>query len=156
MGIAFGLTGRDIYLDTNIFIYAFEAYPQYIKTVKALFNAIDREDYRAFTSELTLAELLVKPLTDNNQGLVDIYLNHLQSSSHLTILPVSKNILIAAATLRAKYGSSVKLPDAIHFASALTQRCTTFISNDKRMKSLSDLTIITLDDLQKTTPDIEE
>ena len=150
MGIEAGIQGRELYLDTNIFIYAFEAFPTYLQPIHALFEAIDKGEYTAFTSELTLAELLVKPLTDNNQELVESYLDCLQASSNLTLIPVSKNVLITAAKFRSKHGPSVKLPDAIHLASALIHGCTAFISNDKRLTSLKDIAIITLADLKMT------
>ena len=60
------ITGEGLYLDTNIFIYALEGYPKFIASVRALFAAIDEGRIRAVTSELTLAESLVKPMMDGN------------------------------------------------------------------------------------------
>ena len=62
MGIMDAFRGERIYLDTNIFIYALEAYPEYVSTLTSLFAAIDEGKIRAMTSELTLAEVLIKPM----------------------------------------------------------------------------------------------
>ena len=54
------LSGR-IYLDTNIFIYALEGYRIFRTALATLFDALDRQELTAVTSELTLAEVLMKP-----------------------------------------------------------------------------------------------
>ena len=72
--------------------------------------------------------------------------NTLPATQGLTLLPVSRSILVAAANLRATFGSQVKLPDAIHLASALEQSCTTFITNDKRLKGVQGIAVVVLDD----------
>ena len=69
MGIMDVIKGERIYLDTNIFIYALEAYPEFVSALTSLFVAIDEGKLRAVTSELTLAEVLIKPMMDNNEDL---------------------------------------------------------------------------------------
>ena len=65
MGIVENIQGSRIYLDTNVFIYALEAYPEYELSLNSLFSAIDSGKLTAVTSELTLAEVLIKPMIDN-------------------------------------------------------------------------------------------
>lgn len=62
MGLMDVLVGDRIYLDTNIIIYALEGYSEYISSLEQLFTAIDEGKMGAVTSELTLAESLVKPM----------------------------------------------------------------------------------------------
>ena len=64
MGILDRIAGRRTYLDVNLFIYALEGHPQYLSVVTDLFDAIDRGSLQAVTSELSLAEALVKPRAD--------------------------------------------------------------------------------------------
>jgi predicted nucleic acid-binding protein len=66
MGILAALQGQRTYLDTNIWIYAIEGYSTYAPALTDLFSAIDSHQLQAVTSELTLAEVLVKPLIDRN------------------------------------------------------------------------------------------
>ena len=88
MGIIETITGPKIYLDTNIFIYALEGYPEYESILTSLFNLIDNGTYTAVTSELTLAEALIKPLMDNNDNLQLTYEEILQSSDSLILAPL--------------------------------------------------------------------
>lgn len=55
------IRGGRVYLDTNIFIYALEGYADFIDDLTELFASIDAGNIRAVTSELTLAEVLVRP-----------------------------------------------------------------------------------------------
>ena len=64
--IARKLPGSRIYLDANIFIYALEGYPEFLKILTELFEMIDKGNIQACSSDLTLAETLVKPMMDNN------------------------------------------------------------------------------------------
>jgi hypothetical protein len=67
-----------------------------------VFTAIDQDRFTAYTSELTLAELLVKPLLDGNQQLVDVYFKILPAIQGLSLLPVARDVLGNAARLRAQ------------------------------------------------------
>lgn len=97
------------------------------------------------TSELTLAEVLVKPIRENNAGLRDQYERILRTSRVLTVLPITRDVLVAAATLRA--GSSLKLPDAIHAATSIAANCTTHLTNDHRFASIPNLQVMLVPDL---------
>jgi predicted nucleic acid-binding protein len=97
-----------------------------------LFKLIDTGSLRAVTSELTLAETLVKPMSNKNLSLQKAYQSALQTSPGLDVRPITRDILISAAQLRADL--SVRLPDAIHIATAQAARCKTFLTNDKPLK----------------------
>jgi len=111
MGIDQILSGSHIYLDTNIFIYAMEAYPEYLRILTDLFRMIDNGKFQAFTSELTLAETLVKPMMDNNTQLQKAYQEAVQTAGFLQVVPVNREILISAARIRSQ-NAYLKLPDA--------------------------------------------
>ena len=55
------ILGRTVYLDTNIFIYAVEGYAPEEAFLRELFAALEDGRFTAVTSELSLAEVLVKP-----------------------------------------------------------------------------------------------
>jgi predicted nucleic acid-binding protein len=137
MGSLTALTGDVIYLDANIFIYALEGLPPFAAQLAALFQRFDRGELRAVTSELTLAEVLVKPVRDNNPVVRAQYDQLLRTSPALTVAPITRDLLVAAATLRAT--STLKLPDAIHAATALGLGCTTFLTNDRRFTAIQSL-----------------
>jgi predicted nucleic acid-binding protein len=76
--------------------------------------------------------LLVKPIKDENQEAIEQYKKHIQTSDFLKVKPVSREILINSASLRNQLG--LKLPDAIHMATAINQDCKTFVTNDQKLR----------------------
>ena len=111
------------------------------KSARARFlRLLDEGKVKALTSELTLAECLVKPFADRNAVAVSAYLEFLDGRQNFPVIPVSREILLAAARLRGK--KNVKLPDAIHLATAGAFGCTVFLSNDRRLRSVDDLRIL--------------
>ena len=132
MGDVAALAGKTIYLDTNVIVYAVEGFDEHQAFLNALFQLFDAGAAFALTSELTLAEALVRPLQIGRQDVVDLYLDLLQGSERLKVLPIDRPILIDAARQRAALG--IRLPDAIHVATAVAGACEVFLSNDRRLR----------------------
>jgi predicted nucleic acid-binding protein len=145
VGIIEQIAKRRTYLDVNIFIYALEAHPQYLKIVSELFAAIDHGDVRAVTSELSLGEALVKPFMDQRPDLQAAYAQAIASTSSLEVAPISRDVLIRAALIRAEHRT--RLPDAIHLATAQLSACGAFVTNDSHIPAVSGLEILQLSDL---------
>ncbi|MFB2838834.1 type II toxin-antitoxin system VapC family toxin [Floridanema evergladense] len=142
MGILDIIQGNRIYLDANIWIYALEGHPEFSQDLNQLFHSIDQGNLTAVTSEISLAEALVK--TFQNQDLVqqNAYKQFIRSSQNVSVIPVSREVLIEAAKLRAN--SNIKLPDAIHAAIALLTQCSTFLTNDRRLQQIPILSVVLL------------
>ena len=145
MAILEAITGTRVYLDTNIFIYAVEGYAKFETELNELFEAFDAGNFQAITSELTLAEVLVKPLIDNNVKARSAYENAIQSSPVLEVVPINRTILRESARLRSTI--NIRLPDAIHAATAILNGCETFLTNDKRLEALSGIDVLVLSNL---------
>jgi len=146
MGALSALAGTKIYLDANIFIYAVEGLAPFAARLAALFTRFNSGTLHAVTSDLTVAEVLVKPMRDGNTALRDTFAQMLRTSKSLTMAAVSRGILEQAAALRAT--SSLKLPDAIHAATAMDHRCTTFLANDRLFSAVPMLPVLHLSDLR--------
>jgi predicted nucleic acid-binding protein len=146
MGSLTTITGDRVYLDTNLFIYAMEGLSDVVTRLTALFQRFDRGELHAVTSELTLAECLVKPIRDGATAVRAQYERMLSSSPSLTVIPISRQILIDAATLRAR--GALKLPDAIHAATSLANGCTTHLTNDRQFVTVAPLPVLLLADLR--------
>ena len=73
MGTLNAIVPPKIYLDANIFIYALEDASGVGVKLRTLFPRFDSGELHAVTSELTLAEVLVKPIRDGNSAIVDTY-----------------------------------------------------------------------------------
>ncbi|HEX8416375.1 MAG TPA: type II toxin-antitoxin system VapC family toxin [Methylobacterium sp.] len=126
------LLGRIVYLDTNIFIYAVEGYQPEQAFMGEFLAELERGGFAAVTSEFTLAELLVKPFELGRQDVVSAYAGLLQPSDRLAVVPVDRTILVEAARQRATLG--MRMPDAIHVATALAAGCDAFLTNDRRLR----------------------
>lgn len=146
MGLSNTISGSRIYLDTNIFIYAIEGYPEYQSILTSLFRLFDEGTYSAVTSELTLAEVLIKPMKENKKEIQQLYEELLRPSDVLTISTIDRQILIDAAKIRAS-SDAILLPDAIHLASARNQNCSSFITNDKRLRKIDSFQVVILSEL---------
>jgi predicted nucleic acid-binding protein len=145
MGSLTTIAGPRIYLDTNIFIYAVEGFPPAEAQLRGLFARFDRGELHGITSELTLAEVLVKPIRDGKTAIRDSYERLLRTSNALTVAPITRSVLLDAARIRA--GTTLKLPDAIHAATATACGCTTYLTNDNRFSSVAALPVLLLPQL---------
>lgn len=148
------IKGKNIYLDANIFIYLLEGYADFMRPLGQIFDFIDSGKLKAYTSELTIAEVLIKPIVDDNKSLQQVYKDTLQSSNNLGVVPVGKDVLIAAAQLRAKSlknNNNIRLPDAIHAATANICECSTFLTNDQKLQSLSNTNVLLMSEMAKST-----
>ena len=133
MGLVETLQNKKVYLDANIFIYAIEQHKDFIEITNTLFTALDKKIFRAFTSELSIQECLVKPLQDKNTFLENSYKDLFQDKGYFLMQEIHRNILIQSAYIRAS--SKSKTPDSIHLATAEYLNCDIFITNDMRIKS---------------------
>jgi predicted nucleic acid-binding protein len=132
-------------LDTSIFIYYIGEHREWIDAVDSLFAKALSADRRLVTSELTLCETLVLPYRAADLPLVERYEQFLSRSAGLTLMPIDRSLLHAAAQLRAQY--RIKTPDAIQVAAALKGECTSFITNDRKLPEIAGLKVIQLSEL---------
>jgi predicted nucleic acid-binding protein len=128
--------GSITYLDTNIFIKAFEGRDERSRALLDLFSQEPPFGFIPFaTSELTLAELLVNPYR-RNDDVGDLERMHyetlVQPSEWLVVVPVDREVLAGAALLRSLH--PIKLPDAIHISSALKLGCTHLMTDDRGIR----------------------
>jgi predicted nucleic acid-binding protein len=96
------LGGSTVAIDTAPFIYFIEDNPAFIQLVAPFFVSLDRGEFRAVTSTITLTEVVVHPIRKDNHVLAARYFHILTTSRNLAVLPVSDAIASEAAALRAK------------------------------------------------------
>lgn len=94
------------------------------------------------TSELSLSEILVRPIKVGDVAKQKIYTQAIVKTKNVIAAPVERSILISAAEMRAN--TKLKLPDAIHATTALATGCTTFLTNDKQFRTVPDLHVVLL------------
>ena len=130
-----------VYIDTSVIIYSVEKVPNYDLLLEALWQKLQANEVRVFSSELTLLETLVLPLRSANVKLVNDY-EQLLLSSNMQLVPIDLAVLREAARLRAT--TNLKTPDAIHAATALSEGCTIFLTNDSQFRTVPGLSTIVL------------
>lgn len=134
-----------MYVDANAVIYRVERVQPYMAISKPLWDALDAGSQALVTSEITLLEVLVKPLRLGDTQLQSLFIGTLYGTPHFTSLPINRQILETAAQLRITAG--LKTPDAIHAATALEAGCTLFVTNDAAFKRVPGLMVAVLSDL---------
>lgn len=138
------LAGKKVYLDVNIFIYALEGIDPWATMLSEAFAAMEAGEWQAVTSELSLAESLVRPFQLGRDDLVQLYRAALSSRRCLSLAPLDAETLVSAARLRALHG--FKLPDAIHAATAQVQGCQALLTNDAGFRRLPGVQCFLLSD----------
>lgn len=131
------IAGSVLYLDSNIFIYALEKSRQWDEAAEELLGAVEDGHVRAVASELVLAEVLAKPFADRNAAHIAQYQRLLSSGGGLTMAGISRDVLVLAAQLRGE--NNLKLFDSIHVATARSNGCDYFMTQDERLgRALAD------------------
>jgi predicted nucleic acid-binding protein len=126
-----------IYIDSNVFIAAFEAQPDVAAPAQSLIASGRNSPYSLVTSELTIAEVMAPAAAPGSLPIHkkrQIYQTVLLWSGFVRLVPVSRDILLATAPLRDAHRQ--KLPDAIHIATALRSGCQYFCSSDRDARRL--------------------
>ena len=139
------LTGKRTYLDANLLIYFFDGHSQYFDLAKAFIAAAEKRVFFAVTSKAVIAEVMVHPYRDGDPELIA----HFRAFFAQDFLSVVGNPdeLFDKASLYAGT-RSMKLIDALHYATAQHFGCHAIVSNDKRFKRQNDqLEIINIDEL---------
>jgi predicted nucleic acid-binding protein len=133
-------------VDSSTFIYYIEKHPTYFNLTKAFFEYVSRGDLEILASTLTLTEVLMKPIQAQNTRLQTEYGDLLLNTQNVATVVVDKTVAIEAAELRARH--NLKTPDALHVASALVAGCDAFLTNDSGIKRVTEITVLTLDELE--------
>lgn len=144
------MMAQSIFLDTAPIIYLVERHTRYFEAIRPVFNRFDAEEAMAVVTPVTLAECLVHPLRNQDDRLADAF-NVILSSGHPTLM-VDLDAIVGrlAASLRVQYG--VTLTDALQLTAAIEAECDLFLTNDRRLQRVVEITVATVDDLVATRP----
>jgi uncharacterized protein len=123
-----------VLLDTTVWIYHLEQHPEFGVAAGKIIAALRAGTILGVSSELTLLELTVKPLRLERQNVADEYELLLSNFPNLTLEPISRDILLRAASLRASH--RLRTPDAIQLATGLEVGATLAITNDAGWRNI--------------------
>jgi predicted nucleic acid-binding protein len=144
-GYTFLMDVEHIFLDTMFFIYHFENNERFLGLTTDVLNLVEKGQIRCSTSYLTLMELLVKPIKEKRQDLVEEYRMIFETFPNLSMLALDKSVAYLAASFRARY--NLKSADSIQLASAASAKCDLFLTNDKDLIQIKEFKISCMDEI---------
>lgn len=121
-------------IDTNLVIYFFDETSEFFDASAAIFRAVERSQLAIVASELLFAEMLAHSMDELTAEDLLIDLLNMETGHDLKFLPVSRAVLLHAAALRRQF--RLRMPDAIHVASAIEAKVPYFVTNDKALLKL--------------------
>ncbi len=147
MGWVDSLKGNVIGLDTTPLIYFTEEKQTYIEVIDPFFKALSKDKLTVVTSVVTLLEVLVRPIREQNLKLAQQYRDFLFKTHGVNTHFLSRGIAEEAARLRASY--NIRTPASIQKATAIFGGASFFLTNDRHLPSLPNLKTLVLDNLKK-------
>jgi predicted nucleic acid-binding protein len=137
--------GSVLFVDTAPVIYYIEDHPDFSEPVDQLVRSVQAGSHQLITSFITYVEVLTKPKREKNGFLENQYIRMMNQFHFFRIVQSNSEIMIRAVHFRAKYG--LKTPDAIQLATAQVCRADAVITNDHVWKKITELHVVTLDEL---------
>jgi len=140
------LAGRIVGLDSMVLIYWLADDERYAPLVGPLFDRWRDQGGRVVTSVLAMLETLVGPYRLREPEAAERARLYLTSLPFLAFEPVSLEIADRAAELRGRRG--LRMPDAIHAATALVSGAEVFLTNDRALERVDEVNPVLLDDFR--------
>lgn len=136
-----------IFFDTSPYIYLLENNYQYFDIVENFIEGIIGR-CQMYTSVISLSEFSVIPY--KMQRLEEICrLKDFLSATKTNIIKIDEDIAIYSAQIRAIY-TKIKGMDALQIATALCSGCDFFLTNDKQLKQIKEISVLTMQDIQQS------
>jgi predicted nucleic acid-binding protein len=136
------MRGARVYIDTNIFIYVLNNTPVWAAPSLALLEACATRQIEGITGDVTLAELLVRPLQANDATAVAAVRDLLLHDGAISVVSHDRAAFELAAHHRARHG--LKIVDSLQLATAQGAGASWLISNDRQFPKLGDIECINL------------
>lgn len=123
---------QKVALDTNIFICALNLKDLRQRAALSILEEIKIKKLKTSISVLVLEEFFIRIHKQSREKEISSLLDFITIGGLVAILDVNKEIALLAAKLRAEY-SSLRTPDTIHLASAISAGANIFITTDRKI-----------------------
>lgn len=140
---ALGSTRR-IGIDTPVFIYYIEQSSSRATAAAAILRAVEDGRFESITSVITMLEVTIRPLRLGRVEVADAYEALLGDIPNLSIVNLDARVARIGAELRATYG--LRTPDAMQIAACLAHGAEAFITNDRRLRRVTEIDVKLLDE----------
>lgn len=136
---------KTFFLDTAPIIYYIEAHPQFGSLAREVVGLVKSGSCQGVTSVITLAEVLPKPTAKGEDALAKRFSDLLKHGKNLRLIEISTEIAEFAGELRGNY-PFLKSMDAMQIATAIIFKADAFVTNDDKLKRVSDMNVLVLKD----------
>ena len=136
---------NSIFIDTAPVIYFIEAHPEFGPLAKEIVSVFQSGSLSAFSSVITLTEVLPKPIENGDDKLARKFSEFLKHGRNLVVLEISEKIAENAGKLRGRY-PYLRTIDALQISAAIDAGADAFITNDKKLKQVNDIKVLVLAD----------
>jgi predicted nucleic acid-binding protein len=136
---------RRVALDASAFIYLFEVPGPLARATAAILDAADLGRLTVVIATLVLAEIAVRPVRAGDETLVERYADGVRELRGVQVVPLTTDLSIDVGIIRGRH--RVRLPDAVHLATARHAGASAIVTNDLRMPAIAHLSVIRLADL---------
>ena len=136
---------NSIFIDTAPVIYYIEAHPQFGPLAKEAVTAFQSGSLNAFSSVITITEVLPKPIEQEDEKLARRFAEFLKHGKNLTMMEISEMIAERAGKLRGRY-PFLKTVDAIQISAAINAGADAFLTNDRKLKQIEEIRVFVLAD----------
>lgn len=134
-----------IYLDACGFIYSVERIEPYRSLMEPMWQQATSGQLTIVTSELSVTKTIVKPLRDGDEILHWLF-QELFYSPEVRLVPTTQTLWEDAVEIRADL--NLRIPDALHAATGIQERCTLFVTNDRAFRRVAGLPVVVLNELK--------
>ena len=133
-----------VYLDWSAIIYSVEHSEPYFTLLTPAWQQAEAGQFIVVCSELVIAETLIGPIREGDADLEGAF-RAVFAAPEVNLMPATRQLWEDAAQIRAETG--LKIPDALHAATALSVGCMLFVTNDADFRRVQGLPIALLSDL---------
>ena len=127
------------FIDTAPLIYVIEGHPEFADNVINIISESLAQGDSFATSVITVMEFGVKPEKENRNDIIDKFHEFL-NRINIDIEDVDMEIATRAYQLMAKH-QFLKSMDALQIATALISNCAEFITNDKKLLKIDEISV---------------
>jgi predicted nucleic acid-binding protein len=133
------------FIDTSPFIYLIENHPEFVNSVRGFFLDALTSDHELVTSVITVMELGVVPQRMGRHELIFQFEEFLQMMN-ISVEVIDRAVAETAYKLRAKY-DFLKGMDALQISVAIEKECDQFLTNDKKLRKITEVKILLVEEL---------
>ena len=134
-----------IFLNTSPLIYLIENNPLFYVKVSSFLSKMIYRNSNFATSVISIAEFGVKPKRTNQLELLE-ELEEMLDLFEVQVKVITRSMAELSSSIRAKY-SMIQNFDALQIAAAIESNCTLFVTNDKKLKVVKEISIHLIDEL---------